>query len=94
MEFKELLFSLMRVGLPSGELKREMFDFHNSMVGKSQYITKAENGRTMCGSCIQRVKSNVFKYYHYEYEPKFSEFIFLNRFGVNNMPMYGVNKKR
>ena len=48
----------------------------------------------MCGSCVMRVKANLFKYYHFEYPHKHPNMIFLNRYGVNNIPIYGVSKKR
>ena len=95
MEFRELIRELLTHSMPKGDLRAAMFEFHNSMVKKSAYITKEENPRTACGSCIQRVKANVMKYYHYEYEPKFDdEFYFTLKFGINSIPVYGIHKKR
>jgi len=95
MEFRELIRGLLMTSMPKGDLKMAMFEFHNSMVGKSNYIRVVENPKTACGSCIQRVKANVMKYYHYEFEPKFDdEFYFTLRFGINSIPVYGIHKKR
>ena len=94
MELRELVSELIRNTLPKGDLRSEMFAFHNSMVGKSKYIRVNENPKTTCGSCINRVRANVMKYYHFEYEPKFEEFFFTGKFGINSIPMYGINKKR
>ena len=93
MSFEELLIELLKTSFPKGELKSEMFKMHNSLVGKSVYIKKAENEFTMCGSCIMRVKSNLFKYYHHEYEPKFDSLVFLDKYVLDKRPVYGVNKK-
>jgi hypothetical protein len=95
MRLDELIHGILTHSMPKGDLKAAMFEFHNSMVGKSKYIKVVENPNTACGSCIQRVKANVMKYYHYEYEPKFDDkFYFTLRFGVNQIPVYGVHKKR
>ncbi len=95
MELRELIRELLRHSMPKGDLKVALFDFHNSMVGQSAYIKVVENPKTVCGSCIQRVKANVMKYYHYEYEPKFDdEFYFSLKFGVNSIPVYVLHKKR
>lgn len=93
MSFEELLLSLLRISFPKGDLKVEMFRVHNSLVGKSKHITKAESINTMCGSCIMRVKSNIFKYYHHEYEPKFSSLVFQDKYVLDKRPVYGINEK-
>jgi hypothetical protein len=95
MEFRELIRGILVNSMPKGDLRTAMFEFHNSMVGKSNYFRVVENPKTACGSCIQRVKANVMKYYHYEYEPKFDdEFYFTLKFGINSIPVYGIHKKR
>jgi hypothetical protein len=66
MTTKNLLIALLGNSLPKGELKAEMFKFYNSMVGKSKYFPKEENPKTACGSCIQRVKVSIWKWYHYD----------------------------
>ena len=92
MTTKQLLTRLMGQGIPKGELREEMFKFHNSKVGKSIYMTKVENPRTACGSCIQRVKSNIWKWYHFdESAPSYRGFEFTGRFVVNKMPLYTLN---
>ena len=93
MSFEELLIELLKTSFPKGDLKLEMFRQHNAIVGSSRYITKVENVNTMCGSCIMRVKSNLFKYYHHEYEPKFESLVFLDKYVLDKRPVYGVNKK-
>ena len=94
MDMEQLLLELLRVSFPKGELKAEMFRVHNALVGKSRFITKAENVNTMCGSCVMRVKSNLFKYYHHEYEPKFDSLVFQDKYVLDKRPVYGVNKKQ
>lgn len=94
MDFKELISELIRNSMPSGALRAAMFAFHNDMVGRSEYFPRWENPKTFCGSCISRVRSNVMRYYHFEYEPKFDEFLFTGKFGNNKTPMYGINKER
>lgn len=94
MSFESLLIELLRVSFPKGELKVEMFRVHNSLVGHSEYIVKHENINTMCGSCIMRVKSNLFKYYHHEYEPKFESLVFQDKYVLDKRPVYGINKKQ
>lgn len=92
-ELEQLLLMLLRSGMPQGELKSRMFKAHNDLVGVSAYCLKVENVRTYCGSCINRVKASLFKHYHFEVEQKSGAFIFLEKFGINNIPLYGVNKK-
>lgn len=94
MRLEDLFYELLTVSFPRGELRDRMFAYHNDMVGKSQYFVKWENPRTMCGSCVMRVKASIFKYYHFEYPSKNPDMIFLGKFGVNNIPIYGVDKKR
>ncbi len=93
MSFEELLLELLKTSFPKGPLKSEMFKKHNELAGKSAYIKKAESEYTMCGSCIMRVKSSLFKYYHHEYEPKFDSLVFMDKYVLDKRPVYGVNKK-
>jgi hypothetical protein len=59
------------------------------MVGKSRYFKKQENPKTACGSCIQRVKTSIWKWYHYdEKAPTYKEIIFTGRLGAHNIPLY------
>ena len=89
MDRKTLLKSLMGGGLPKGELKQEMFKFYNSMVGKSKYFPREENPKTACGSCIQRVKTSIWKWYHYdEKAPNYKGFVFTGKLGAHNIPLY------
>ena len=89
MTTKNLLIALIGGKLPKGELKQEMFDFYNSMVGKSKYFPKEENPRTDCGSCIQRVKTTIWKWYHSdEKAPTYKGLVFTGKLGVHNIPIY------
>lgn len=90
MTQKELIITLAgRNSVPKGELRQAMFEFHNSMVGKSKYMRKHENPKTSCGSCVQRVLKNVMKWYHFdETAPTYSEIEFTGRLGLNNIPVY------
>ena len=89
MTTKQLLVALTASGLPKGELKQEMFAFYNSMVGKSKYFAKQENPKTACGSCIQRVKTSIWKWYHYdEKAPNYKGLVFTGRLLAHNMPQY------
>jgi len=91
MTRKALILALVGKGLPKGELKAEMFKFYNSMVGKSKYFSKQENPKTACGSCIQRVKTSIWKWYHYdEKAPTYKEIEFTGRLGAHNIPLYKV----
>lgn len=94
MSFESLLIELLKVSFPKGELKMEMFRVHNALVGQSAYITKHENVNTMCGSCIMRVKSNLFKYYHHEHTPKYESLIFQDKFVLDKRPVYGIKKSK
>jgi len=97
MTAKQLLTALNGNSLPKGDLKIEMFKFYNSMLGKSKYFTKRENPATNCGSCIQRVKTNIWKWYHHDDSaPTYKGFEFTGRYGVHNIPIYkidGIKKK-
>tara|TARA_B110000285_G_scaffold121361_1_gene137216 strand:- start:355 stop:642 length:288 start_codon:yes stop_codon:yes gene_type:complete len=91
MSTESLLIAIAGGGLPKGETKREMFNFHNSMIGKSIYFGRNENPKTACGSCIQRVKTAIWKWYHLdETSPKFDRLVFLDRLGAHNIPLYTV----
>jgi hypothetical protein len=92
MTKKNLLIALLGVGLPKGELKAEMFEFYNSMVGKSKFFPKKENPNTACGSCIQRVKTSIFKWYHSdESAPTYKGLVFTGRYGAHNIPIYKID---
>jgi len=89
MTRKSLILALVGGGLPKGELKAEMFEFYNSMVCKSKYFAKSENPKTACGSCIQRVKTSIWKWYHYdEKAPNYKEIEFTGKLGAHNIPVY------
>jgi hypothetical protein len=93
MSTKELMLALSGSGLPKGDVKREMFSFYNSMVGKSKYFQRQENPNTACGSCIQRVKTSIWKWYHSdETSPTYSELEFTGRLGAHNIPLYKLVK--
>ena len=84
-----IFYELLGGDLPKGEVKTRMFAFHNSMVGKSKYFRKSENPRTACGSCIQRVKTSLWKFYHeLPEEKKLSDLEFTGKFVAHNMPKY------
>ena len=89
MTTKQLLIALIGKGLPKGDLKQEMFKFYNSMVGKSKYFPRQENPKTGCGSCIQRVKTSIWKWYHHdETAPTYKGLFFTGTFGTHNIPQY------
>lgn len=89
MTAKQLLIALTASGLPKGELKEEMFKFYNSKVGTSRFFPKAENPKTGCGSCIQRVKTSIWKWYHTdEKAPNYKGLEFTGRLLAHNMPQY------
>lgn len=90
MTQKELIIALAgRNSVPRGELRDAMFEFHNSMVGKSSYMRKQENPKTSCGACVQRVLKNVFKWYHKDpAAPTYDEIEFTGKLGLNNIPVY------
>lgn len=89
MTAKNLLIALMGTGLPKGEIKQEMFAFYNSKVGTSKYFMKKENPNTGCGSCIQRVKTSIWKWYHHdEKAPTYKGFVFTGRLVAHSMPLY------
>jgi hypothetical protein len=92
MTKKQIFLGLTGSGLPKGELKKEMFILHNSLVGKSRYIRKEENPNTACGSCIQRVKVNLWKWYHFdESAPSYKGLVYANKNGIFNMPIYRLD---
>ncbi len=88
MTTKQLLIRLTGNGLPFGELKDEMFKFYNSKVGTSKYMMKRENPKTGCGSCIQRVKINIWKWYHSQESPSYKGFEFTGKYGIRMQPIY------
>ena len=90
MTQKELIIALAgRSDAPKGELRKEMFLFYNSMVGKSLYFKRNENPNTSCGSCIQRVLRSIFNWYHLSDEsPKYDEIYFTGTLGLHNIPIY------
>ncbi len=91
MTKKQIFLSLTGSSLPKGELKQEMFKLHNSLVGKSRYIRREENPKTGCGSCIQRVKVNLWKWYHFdEAAPTYKGLVYANKNGIFNMPIYRI----
>lgn len=93
MSRKQMILGLVGSGLPKGELRAAMFKFHNEMVGKSIYFKKWENPNTACGSCIQRVKTAVFKWYHNDGgAPSYKELEFTGRLGAHNIPLYKLVK--
>jgi hypothetical protein len=84
-----IFYELLGGDLPRGEVKAKMFAFHNSLVGKSRYINKPGNPRTACGSCIQRVKTSLWKFYHeLPEDKKLSDLEFTGKFVAHNMPRY------
>jgi hypothetical protein len=87
------LISIIGTGIPRGEIKQEMFAFYNSKVGTSKYFMRQENPRTACGSCIQRVKTNIWKWYHLdEKAPNYKGLVFTGRYVAHNMPLYTIEK--
>ena len=91
MTQKELMLALAGGGLPKNDVKKEMFKFYNSMVGKSKYFPRVENPNTSCGSCIQRVKNNIWKWYHYdETAPTYEGLEFTGKLGIHNTPIYRI----
>lgn len=89
---KELLLSIvMKNTVYNKDVKGQMFEFYNSMVGKSKYFPRAENPKTACGSCIQRVKNSIWKWYHYdESAPTYDELEFTGKLGIHNTPLYKI----
>lgn len=84
-----IFYSLLGGDLPKGQQKEEMFNYYNSLVGKSEFIKKRESPKTVCGSCIQRVKTNLWKYYHsLPEEVKLQDLEFTGKFVAHNMPRY------
>jgi hypothetical protein len=94
MTTKQLLKSLMGTGLPKGDLKQEMFSFYNSKIGTSEHFVRRENPNTSCGSCIQRVKTSIWKWYHHDASsPNYKGFVFTGRFVAHGMPLYNYDEK-
>ena len=94
MTNKEMFIALTAVGAPKGEVKAAMFEFHNKWVGKSPHITKIENPNTFCGSCIQRVRANVWKLYHTDaYRWSYSEVEWTGKLGLHNAPIYKLTQE-
>lgn len=94
MTNKEMFIALTSNGVPTGDLKAKMFEFHNKWYEKSPHIQKIENARTFCGSCIQRVKANVWKVYHSDlYRWEYKELVFSNRLGLHNAPIYKLSQE-
>lgn len=84
-----IFYELTGGGLPSSGLRERMFTFHNSLVGRTLFIKKWENPKTTCGSCIQRVKTNLWKFYHsLPEEDKLEDLIFTGKLVAHNMPRY------
>lgn len=95
MTAKQLMIQLMGTGLPKGEIRQEMFSFYNSKVGTSKHFARHENPSTACGSCIQRVKTNIWKWYHEdEKAPNYKGFVFTGKLVAHNMPLYNYDEKQ
>ena len=89
MTTKDLLIALASPSMPKGNIKLEMFKFYNSMVGKSKYFPRSENPKTGCGSCIQRVKTSIWKWYHSdETAPTYEGLMFTGKLAAHNIPVY------
>ncbi len=93
MDYEDLFVYLTINKLPKGEMKAKMFKLYNSLYGKSRYVRSVENPKTFCGSCIQRVKVNLWKWYHFdESAPTYDSIVFTNKMGIYNMPIYTQKK--
>jgi len=93
MDYEDLFVYLTINKLPKGDMKDKMFKLHNSLYGKSRYVRSVENPKTFCGSCIQRVKVNLWKWYHFdESAPTYDSIVFTNKMGIYNMPIYTQKK--
>jgi len=85
----KIFYSLLGGDLPKGQQKEDMFNYFNSLVGKSEFIKKRESPKTSCGSCIQRVKTSLWKFYHtLPEEQKLDDLEFTGKFVAHNMPRY------
>lgn len=91
MTTKQLLIAITGTSLPKGDIKQEMFAFYNSKVGTSNYFLREENPKTGCGSCIQRVKTNIWKWYHYESGLKYKGLVYTGRNVAHGMPLYTID---
>jgi hypothetical protein len=84
----DIFYDLITPELPRGDAKDSMFAMHNSLVGRSAWIRKAENPKTVCGACVQKVKVNLWKWYHFESTKKLDDLEFTGRLGVSKQPIY------
>lgn len=92
MTNKQLLIALANTSLPKGDVRETMFEFYNSRIGTSEHFKRRENPKTACGSCIQRVKTNIWKWYHYSSDsPRYKGLEFTGRLVAHNMPLYSYN---
>jgi hypothetical protein len=83
-----IFYDLLGTELPKGQLKEDMFKLHNALVGRSVWCKKPENPKTVCGSCVQRVKISLWKWYHFESSEKLQDLEFTGKFGVSKQPIY------
>lgn len=84
----DIFYDLITPELPRGDVKDNMFIMHNSLVGRSVWIRQAENPKTVCGACVQKVKVNLWKWYHFESTEKLEDLEFTGRLGVSKQPIY------
>lgn len=85
----KIFYLILGGDLPKGAVKEQMFQYFNSLVGKSPLFRKVENPKTSCGSCVQRVKTTLWKYYHeLSEENKLGDLEFTGKFVAHNMPRY------
>lgn len=83
-----IFYELLTPELPRGDVKERMFNYYNSLVGTSVYFKKRENPKTVCGSCVQRVKITLWKWYHNEVVNKLDDLEFTGNYGVSKQPLY------
>jgi hypothetical protein len=94
MTNKEMYMGIIGNGIPKGDVKAKMFEFHNKWYGKSPHILKVENPNTFCGSCIQRVKASVWKVYHSDlYRWEYKELVWTGKLGLHNAPVYKLSQE-
>jgi len=74
----------------SQPLKSQMYDLHNSFLGKSKYIKKWEDKNSRCGSCIRRVQTNILKHYYNEVFNEDSELELRTIDGQDGRPLFRV----
>lgn len=84
----DIFYDLITPELPRGDVKDNMFIMHNGLVGRSSWIRQAENPKTVCGACVQKVKVNLWKWYHFESTEKLEDLEFTGRTGVSKQPIY------